>query len=264
MYVRCPTDAQFNRPAVQGLHRTEAQWITGRKRNVAYALADYLYRANISDFDIGAYADALYRSNYSAVPIIAYGISGGGSASAYTGTGGLRALDNRFDAANDAGTGGLLQCLTYFTGQSGGAWPVVSFTTNEFPTADEILNLWQPQINRSDALTNGTHAATFASMFLDVVEKAEAGFNVTVADFLGRSTSYEFIDGPHGGLGVTFSSVMNQTKFQEYDMPFPILQVSQVLPSDQMAYGIKEPNANATIVSYDYSLRAPTDIGSTI
>ena len=262
VYFDCPSEFEFIRPASQGLNPVEARWLHNRKRIVTYALADYLNRLDLKDFNVGQYIDGLYKSNYSAVPTIALAISGGGFASAYTGTGALNALDNRIDAANAAGTGGLLQSMSYLTGQSGGSWPPFSFATSNFPTADEILNYWQPEVNRFAATTNGTHAATEYSYFEDVADKAEAGFNVSVADLLARSTAYEFVMGPKGGLGVTLSSIVNQTKFKEWQMPFPMAQVSEVIPSDPEILGVQTPHANATIVGSFSHRKAPANARS--
>ena len=264
VYVDCPSGFEFVRPASQGLSPVEARWLHNRKRIVTYALADYLNRLGLKDFNVGQYVDGLYKSNYSAVPTIALAISGGGFASAYTGTGALNALDNRVDAANTAGTGGLLQSMSYLTGQSGGSWPPFSFATSNFPTAEEILNYWQPEINRFAATTNGTHAATEYSYFEDVAAKAEAGFNVSVADLLSRSTAYEFVMGPKGGLGVTLSSIVNQTKFKEWQMPFPLAQVSEVIPSDPEFLGVQTPHANATIVGSSIQQRVLANVRSMI
>ena len=255
VYVDCPTDFEFVRPASQGLNPVEARWLHKRKQVVTYALADYLNRLDLRDFNIGQYIDGLYKSNYSAVPTIALAISGGGFASAYTGTGALNALDNRVDAANIAGTGGLLQSMSYFTGQSGGSWPPLSFATSNFPTAEDLLDYWQPEVNRFAATTNGTHAATEYSYFDDIADKAKAGFNVSVADLLARSTAYEFVKGPKGGLGVTLSGIVNQTKFKQWQMPMPLAQVSEVIPSDPEFLGVQTPLSNATIVSTSFCPR---------
>ena len=249
VYVDCPSDINFIRPASQGLNPMEAQWLYNRIRVATYALADYLHRLILPGLDVEAYLDALHKSDYSAAPTIAFAISGGGFTSALTGTGALNALDNRVNASNTAGTGGLLQSMSYFAGQSGGSWPPLSFATSNFPTADEILELWQPQIDRSTATKNTEHAATFDSMFLDIADKAKAGFKVSIADILGRTTGYEFVAGPKGGLNVTLSSIVNETKFKEWQMPFPIIQISQIVGSSPEALGIQLPSYNSTLVS---------------
>jgi lysophospholipase len=84
------------------------------------ALGEYLERLHIPDFSVSRYLRLLHSSNHQDVPVMGLAISGGGWASAYTGTGGLRALDARLPAAVQHGTGGLLQCMTYMSGLSGG------------------------------------------------------------------------------------------------------------------------------------------------
>lgn len=191
----------------------------------------------------------MYKSNYEDVPTMGIAISGGGWASAYTGTAAMRALDARLDAAMEQRTGGLLQCLTYMSGLSGGGFPTLSFATNNFPTADDILDLWKPDINRLEGVTNNTqYAATFTSMFEDLGAKEAAGFKVGTADLFGRAFGYEFTPGIKGGLSVTLSGVVDQSKFISHQMPMPTLQALQLTDSDVEYFGLKVPFANDTTV----------------
>jgi lysophospholipase len=191
----------------------------------------------------------MYKSNYEDVPTMGLAISGGGWASAYTGTAAMRALDSRLDAAVEQRTGGLLQCMTYMSGLSGGGFPTLSFAANNFPTADDILDLWKPEINRLEGVTNNTqYAATFTSMFEDLGAKEKAGFNVGAADLFGRGWGYEFTPGIKGGLNVTLSGVVNQSNFIAHQMPMPILQAVQLADLDVEYFGLKVPFANDTTV----------------
>lgn len=124
--IACPEDVQWIRPAI-GLAPQEAEYVYGRKTKVLYALEEYLERLQLENFDTQQYIQLLRASNFSKVPTIAYAISGGGWLSALTGAGGMRALDGRFEPAVEAGTGGLLQTLTYMAGLSGGSWPISEF-----------------------------------------------------------------------------------------------------------------------------------------
>jgi lysophospholipase len=94
--------------------------VLGRKKVVLAELAIYLERLEIPDFNVTKYLGHMQASNFRDVPIMGLAISGGGWASAYTGTGGLRALDRRLPAAVQQKTGGLLQCMAYMSGLSGG------------------------------------------------------------------------------------------------------------------------------------------------
>ena len=161
----------------------------------------------------------------------------------------MRALDSRLDSANMQRTGGILQSLTYMSGLSGGSWPTVSFAVNNFPTADEIVGLWRPEIDR--LLFQGpstSAAANSTTIFEDIAAKQRAGFKVGVPDYLAVAESYEFVGGTHGGLDVTFSSVVNQPKFRSHEMPFPIIQDSLITDDDREYFGLKIPYSNATIV----------------
>ena len=248
IYVDCPSDISFVRPASDGLSTQEAAWTDKRKAVVTSALSDYLSRLSLTDFCIDTYIAGLNASNHTATPTIGFAISGGGWASSLTGTGALRALDARLNASNNARTGGLLQSMSYLSGQSGGGWVPMSFATSNFQTTDELLEYWQPQIDRSSATNDTRHAATLDTMLKDVGEKAKAGFNVSVADLLGRIVGYEFVEAYRGGVNTTFSSVTKLSNFKDAKMPFPILEVSEVIPSDKELYGVSVPYLNATVV----------------
>jgi lysophospholipase len=172
------------RPAT-GLSQAEATWVDGRKKVVLDALDGYLERLGLEDFDSCAYVNKLKENNHANVPILSFAISGGGYSSAFTGTAALRALDNRLPAANKQKTGGLLQALTYLTGLSGGAWPALSFPAYNFPTADQLLQYWQPQISRFNANETTQYVATNVDMFQQIAQKLEAGFDVGMPDYFG-------------------------------------------------------------------------------
>lgn len=222
--------------------------MAGRKRVVADALSTYLKQLELEDFDVSAYIAAVKGNDYAHVPIMGYAISGGGWASAFTGIGGMRALDSRLDAANEQKTGGLLQCLTYTAGLSGGSWPIMSIALNNFPTVDELVQSWHADINRENATTDTKYAADPTTLFEDLGAKAKAGFNVSIADYLGRALAYEFIPGADGGLAATFSDVALQSKFKSHDMPFPIIHMVEIDEDDVEYFGLQLPSSNATLV----------------
>lgn len=246
--VSCPKDVQWIRHAT-GLSREEADWVHGRKQNVLYALEEYLERLQIEDLDVPDYITRLRSTNLTGVPTLGLAISGGGWASAFTSTGALRALDSRLEVAIAQRTGGLLQSMTYISGLSGGSWPIMSFAINNFPTADEILSLWQPQISRTTVVGNTSqYAATSTDIFKQIAPKLKAGFLVRIADYLGRAFSYQFVPGPTGGMGKSFSSVAELRKFRDYEMPFPIIHYNEIDDDDVEFFGVDIPNINATIV----------------
>ncbi|GKZ23625.1 hypothetical protein AbraIFM66951_009902 [Aspergillus brasiliensis] len=243
--VSCPKDFQWIRPAV-GLSTDESEWVEGRKKVVLGSLDAYLKRLNLDDFDIQEYISRLNSTNQT--PIMGIAISGGGFGSAFTGTGLIRALDDRLPAANEQRTGGLLQSMTYLSGLSGGSWPAVSFPSFNFPTADEIVNYWKPEIDRMFTVTNTTaDAATGEVMFEQIATKYLAGFEVGIGDYMGRGYAYEFIPGPSGGLNTTFSGIRNLSNFINHQMPMPIIHLAAVEPEDAEYYDLLVPPSNGTI-----------------
>lgn len=135
------------------------------------------------------------------------------------------------------------------SGLSGGSWPTMSFAMNNFPTADEMVGLWRPEIDRLHFQgPNASVAANATTLFEDIAAKQRAGFKVSVPDYLAAAESYEFVTGSHGGLEVTFSSVVNQPKFRLHEMPFPIIQGNLIANDDREYLDLKVPYSNATVV----------------
>ena len=161
----------------------------------------------------------------------------------------MRALDSRLDDANTQRTGGLLQTLTYMSGLSGGSWPTRSFAVNNFPTADEIVELWRPEIGRLLFQGSSTSEAGNSTTILeDIAAKQRAGFKVGVTDYVAVAISYEFLTGIDGALGITFSSVVNQPNFRLHWMPFPIIQGNLITDDDREYFDLKVPHSNATVI----------------
>ncbi|OJZ83665.1 hypothetical protein ASPFODRAFT_140016 [Aspergillus luchuensis CBS 106.47] len=243
--VSCPTSLQWIRPAV-GLSRDELEWVEGRKKVVLGSLDAYLERLNLDDFDTDEYISRLNYTNQT--PIMGMAISGGGFGSAFTGAGLIRALDDRLPAANEQRTGGLLQSMTYLSGLSGGSWTAVSFPSYNFPTADEIVDYWKPEIDRFLTVTNtSAEAATEVVMFEQIAAKHMAGFEIGISDYLGRGFAYEFIPGQSGGLNTTFSGIRNLSNFINHQMPMPIIHLASVEPEDAEYYDLLVPPSNGTI-----------------
>lgn len=248
---KCPSDVQWVRHADSGLNPLEAEWIHSRKSVVLKNYGEYLSRLRLHDFDVASYLKAIEikGSDDSKVPALGLAISGGGYPSAYTGTGVMRALDNRLPAAIKQRTGGLLQSLLYQTGLSGGSWPTMSFLPNGYPTADEIVKIWHPDILRPSTTDSTINAANSTSIFTDLAAKFKAGFPVTIADYFGRAWAYEFIPGPHGGVDRTFSSYVDIPAFKNHEAPFPILHMSTIKPGDAYFGQFQMAFENATTVS---------------
>ena len=95
--IQCPERSQWVRPA-SGLSEEETEWIKDRKAKVLEGLKSYLGRLHLDNFDLDEYFKQL-ECDTSKVPTIGFGISGGGWASGMTGTGMIRAFDDRFAPA---------------------------------------------------------------------------------------------------------------------------------------------------------------------
>jgi lysophospholipase len=52
VFVDCPEDQQWIRPASNGLSQAEASWVHGRKKVVLDALGLYLQRIKLKDFNV--------------------------------------------------------------------------------------------------------------------------------------------------------------------------------------------------------------------
>ena len=250
---------QWVRPA-DGLNPLEAEWIKSRKTVVLKNFAQYLARLGLEDFDVATYLKAITQQNHNNVPALGLAISGGGYASAYTGSGAMRALDDRLPAAIEQKTGGLLQSLLYSTGLSGGGWPTMSFLANDYPTVDEIVKIWRPEIARPSATDMTIYSANETSIFTDLYAKWKAGFPVTIADFFGRAWAYEFIPGPHGGVDLTFSSYVDIPAFKNHQAPLPILHMSTIKPTDTYFDGFQMAFENATTVRDPSPEQSPTSV----
>jgi lysophospholipase len=135
-----------------------------------------------------------------------------------------------------------LVCTTADTLHS---FPTVSFAVNNFPTADEIVQIWKPTIDRLAANVTTQYAATYTDMFTDIGEKMAAGFSVGTADLYALVFGYEFTPNI---FNTTFSGVVDLPKFKAHQMPMPILELIELTPSDPVLFGLEEPTANDTTV----------------
>ncbi|KAF2169207.1 hypothetical protein M409DRAFT_36163 [Zasmidium cellare ATCC 36951] len=253
--IQCPKRDQWVRSA-GGLSDEETLWVEGRKHKVLEGLTSYLERLNLSDFDLETYLARL-QQNEANVPALGMAISGGAWSSALTGTGALRAIDDRFSPAVEQRIGGLLQSLTYLAGLSGGSWPVMGLATYNFPTIDAMVHAWHVDISRTTATTDTEHAATIQTMIEQIAPKHDAGYSLSYMDLLGRMFAYEFVEGPNGGMATTVSGIAELSKFREHNMPLPLWQAPQLVANDTSFYGIRVPADNAAI--YEWT---PFEVGS--
>lgn len=112
--VQCPTDPLLRvfTPQNQTLHPQEQAFVTSKDSQV---LPD-AWTAWIGNASQIGYNSSSFGGKYARVGIA---VSGGGYRAAQYGAGVMSALDARNASAKSAGTGGLLQVATYWSGLSG-------------------------------------------------------------------------------------------------------------------------------------------------
>ncbi|CRK40403.1 hypothetical protein BN1708_008193, partial [Verticillium longisporum] len=260
--VDCPS----TRPSIRLADRLsdqEAEWLPRRRNNTIDPMRELLTRANIPDFDAGAYIDRV-RDNATALPNIAIAESGGGYRALMNGAGFLSAADSRNPGASDDGTGaigGLLQSATYLAGLSGGGWLVGSIFANNFSTVPDLQqgsdgsSVWRfdrsifrgPEESGISILNTADYWSTVVG---DVARKG-AGWDTSVTDFWGRALSYQLINATDGGPAYTFSSIADTEQFENADTPFPILVADGRAPGERII------SLNATVYEFN-----PFELGS--
>ncbi|KAN0111415.1 phospholipase B [Russula decolorans] len=183
--------------------------------------------------------------NSSSFPKIGIATSGGGYRAAQYGAGALSALDARNESAKAAGSGGLLQVTSYLAGLSGGSWLTGSLYMNDFPTTKDLVlgngdNMTGWLLNIPLATPDGSDVYSkenqqwYGSLVWSVFAKAGTGIDTSITDFWSRMISYHFLnqtsranfftnDSAHGA-GQLLSDVPSIPKWQQYLVPFPIIQ----------------------------------------
>ena len=242
--VKCPSDLKLVRGA-DGLSNSEAEWVQGRKLAVANSITGYLARLDLEGFDLDEYTAKVKENPQDNAPVIAWATSGGGWRSAFTGIGGLNAIDERTEGSNEAKVGGLFQSLTYIAGLSGGSWPTMSIALNNYAPISEIVKSWHVDVSRLSSGEYTPWTAPVSSFFETIIPKAEAGYNVSAADFFGRLFAYEFVP----GVNRTFSSVAQLPGFKKFEGPMPLLLSSSVNSSSRVVHGLYLPTIWNELVS---------------
>ncbi|EPS45389.1 hypothetical protein H072_597 [Dactylellina haptotyla CBS 200.50] len=247
-YAPAPVDCPSTRPRVRSartLSSEETSWLEKRRNNTIQPLRDFLTRVNIPGFDAGAYIDA-NRNNASAIPNIGIACSGGGYRALMNGAGVLSAFDSRTNNSTNTGhIGGLLQSATYLAGLSGGGWLVGSLSLNNFTSVQDIVNstpdqigsLWQFQNSifagpKENAVQNISGGDYYSNLVATVNSKRDAGYNASLTDLWGRALSYQLINSPQGGPGITWTGLSDDPTFTAANAPMPILVADGRAPGE--------------------------------
>ncbi|KAH8174456.1 lysophospholipase catalytic domain-containing protein [Sarocladium implicatum] len=223
--VRCPSD----RPKIRNgtsLSEQEKDWTLKRRNETIPHIRDLLSRIDIPDFDSKSYLKDV-EDDPTALPNIGLAWSGGGYRALLNGAGALAAWDIRSAESDAEGNlGGLLQSATYVSGLSGGGWLVGSIYTNNFTTVQESLNspiVWQFQYSILEGPEQYSLRQYFASIFDEVGDKKDAGYETSITDYWGRMLSYQLFNVSEGGPGLTFSSIAEDKEFADGKVPLPFI-----------------------------------------
>lgn len=256
--VDCPANFTLTRKP-DSISPRELCYVQQRKAKAAEPFVNYLARLNLADFDLATYAQLIKNDSTRLMPSLAYANSGGAWRSAFSGIGGLLALDSQTPGANEARIGGLYQSMTYISGLSGGSWPVLSTTVSDGVPIHQLVEDWMVNISRFSANNYSPYAVPYTALFEQIAGKAEAGFNVSVSDFLGRAFAYEFFP-----QNTTFSSVTGQSTFLNYEIPFPILVTAGMNTSTRTEDGLYYPTEHAAKVFPEPSFLTRANEGSVV
>ncbi|TID07667.1 Lysophospholipase [Colletotrichum higginsianum] len=252
--VDCPAARPTIRSA-SALSPNETAWLPRRRNATVEHMRDFLTRANIPNFDAGAYIDRASSSS-SRLPNIAIAVSGGGYRALMNGAGFLAAADSRTPNSTSAGgIGGLLQSATYLAGLSGGGWLVGSIFTNNFSTVTDLQrgsqgsSVWKfDRSIFSGPRDSGLSILNTAEYWRDVARQVSAkdeGFEVSITDYWGRALSYQLVNATDGGPAYTFSSIADSPDFQSGEQPFPILIADGRAPGERII------SLNATVYEFN-------------
>ncbi|RHZ67855.1 hypothetical protein CDV55_104077 [Aspergillus turcosus] len=238
IHTTCP-DIPLVRPA-SGLSSAESAYRQQRKQIADQNLAAWLTKT-----------DSGFQTNGS-LPTLALTTSGGGYRSALVGAGVIQGLDAR---DSDISTSGLYQALTYQSGLSGGAWLLSSIAGNNYPTISYLKETLWEQAFQDSLLVPGNLlvAEAYGKIVADITAKGAAGFPPTLTDPWGRLLSYQFLQGPDGGVDTTLSSVSGLSNFTSHAVPYPVILTLGVKTWDGQCL----PGPNATIWEF-----SPYEFGS--
>ncbi|CAB40176.3 phospholipase Plb5 [Schizosaccharomyces pombe] len=222
--VACPSGSLL-RPASDGLSTGEQEFVDKRVSKVNSALESFISKTGLK-------IDTKSVLNDTDGPRLGIAISGGGFPAMLTGAGAINAFDAR--NGNTTSLGGILQSSMYLTGLSGGSWLVGSVAVNNFANItflhDDVWNLDHSLFAPYDDAFENFYI--YQEWFEQVLQKKNAGFNVSITDLWGRALALKLVNPLTGGANTTFSSVTNETWFQDGEFPFPIIIADNVIEGE--------------------------------
>ncbi|KAF8426350.1 lysophospholipase catalytic domain-containing protein [Tirmania nivea] len=217
----CPSDITYIRSSTTGLDPNEANYISSHSKSTTGYLCPFALAAGLTASD----ADQIFN-NDSLRPNTAIAFSGGGLRAMLNGAGVFRALDSRTSKVPEFS--GLMQGMNYMAGLSGGNWLVGASALNDFASIDDLRNNhWHLDKNLVTGVRGNPkkHVDGVLKYLLrikdQVMEKAKAGFVVTLTDFWSLALGRQLLN-PSGGSNITWSQIQDTGSFQRNEMPYPI------------------------------------------
>lgn len=261
MRAKCPEDFHL-RGKVSGnvcarFSIAEENYINQKSKKSLSKWRSYLSLVNLTDFNIESFLQQAIdhdsnKANYN-LPNFAFAMSGGSMRSLCLGASVLDAFDERNPNSIDAKIGGILQLANYASGLSGGAWLLGSWATSNFPRLPELnQTLWK--LHKKNGLGDWNTIKKYPHIYNVIKKKKHAGFPTSMVDAWGRVLSKQFIDGPHEGEGVLWSSIRETESYKNQEYPF-VIALSLSRPGSHMPVSISSPIYEYT--SEDFSIWNP-------
>ncbi|KAH7888717.1 phospholipase B [Phlebopus sp. FC_14] len=242
-------------PQTQALNEQEQSYISAREAAVIpSAWSDWVGNGSSIGYNLTSFQGSF--------PRIGIAVGGGGYRAAQFGAGVLSALDARNGTAKKAGTGGLLQVISYLSGSSGGSWMVASLLLNDWPKLSDLvygdgrnLSGWMLDMDliapSSININDGGNQAFWRSILASTEAKAAASIDTSVTDLWGRMLSYHFLNGTSRtnfftnntghGAGQLWSQVPLLPSYRSQSVPFPLVV------ADSQPSGLGMIPVNATV-----------------
>ncbi|KAK5118202.1 hypothetical protein LTR85_008182 [Meristemomyces frigidus] len=205
----CPSAALVR--TASGINAPEATYVASRKAIADAALISWLDKiSNTSAFGTAS------------LPSIGLVLSGGGYRALLNEAGILQAFDAR---ERETSVSGLYQAFTYQTALSGGGWFANSLAAQNWPTVSYLQKtIYEPNFAAGLLVPDNIGAlSSYGAIVSDIVAKADAGYNVSLADVYGRLLGYNLFTGADGGVSLKMSSLTSFSNFTAHNVPFPII-----------------------------------------
>ncbi|EPY50805.1 lysophospholipase [Schizosaccharomyces cryophilus OY26] len=212
--VTCPND--LLRDGSKGISDGEQSYLNKRIDSVNKLTREFVQNAglNISVNDVITEKDG---------PRLGIAFSGGGFRAMLNGAGFFDAFDSR--SQNSSKFTGLMQSSMYISGLSGGSWLVGSIAVNNFSNITYLKdNVWDMEHSVFAPHSNPIKLGLYYNHLREEIDaKQDAGFDTSITDLWGRSLARKLVDAPRGGPGITWSSIRNQSWFENAEYPYPII-----------------------------------------